>query len=328
MDQGQESFGDALRRRRRSAKLTQLELARKSGVSVRAIRYLESGQVRRPGATLRYRLNAVLSQGAGTDPSGLFLGILGPVLIRHAGAEIPLNAAKPRLLLTLLALRPNEVVGRDEIVDALWQPGEAPSTCANLVHTYVARLRKVLPPRRGDDGNGHTPRIERSRGGYVLHVTVEESDVLNFTTLFERADTLDDAHLRAETLLAALRCWRGRLGGDLSDQAHLLPDGARATQTRIDCAIAFADLAIPLGRHGEAVCELQRLVADEPWHEALHARLMLALAGSGRRAAALEVFQDIRTRLRTDLGLEPGAELPAAQLAILQDNFPQPPPVS
>src|SRR5262249_54502948 len=60
----------------------------------------------------------------------------------------------------------------------------------------------------------------------------------------------------------------------------------------------------------------------EPLHEALHARLMVALAGSGRQADALELFVDLRARLSAELGIEPGPELRRAQLHVLRQQIP------
>ncbi|QER90043.1 hypothetical protein F3L20_16035 [Streptomyces tendae] len=53
----------------------------------------------------------------------------------------------------------------------------------------------------------------------------------------------------------------------------------------------------------------RRAAHEEPLHESLQARMMLALAGSGRRAAALQLFAELRVRLRRELGVEPSQEV-------------------
>ncbi|MFC7613408.1 helix-turn-helix transcriptional regulator [Actinokineospora soli] len=45
------SFGEVLRAHRLRARLTQQELADRSGISVRALRYIERGSVGHPGRT-------------------------------------------------------------------------------------------------------------------------------------------------------------------------------------------------------------------------------------------------------------------------------------
>jgi tetratricopeptide (TPR) repeat protein len=73
---------------------------------------------------------------------------------------------------------------------------------------------------------------------------------------------------------------------------------------------------------------LRELTAEEPLNESAHARLMLALAASGRQAAALDVYSEVRRRLAGELGIEPGPELRAAHRQVLRQDFgvPEPPP--
>jgi hypothetical protein len=64
--------------------------------------------------------------------------------------------------------------------------------------------------------------------------------------------------------------------------------------------------------------------------EPLAARLMRALHATGRRGAALEVYEQTRRRLVDQLGVEPAAELSALHLEILRDELPAepvPPPL-
>ena len=67
---------------------------------------------------------------------------------------------------------------------------------------------------------------------------------------------------------------------------------SRAFEIRVD-----ADLA--LGRHGELVGELRRLVEETPYRERLVAQLMVALYRSGRHVEALEVYERTRRDLET-----------------------------
>src|SRR5437763_809906 len=77
---------------------------------------------------------------------------------------------------------------------------------------------------------------------------------------------------------------------------------------------------LELGRHAEVVPQLERLVVDHPLRERMGAQLMLALYRSGRQADALQAFQEARTRLVDELGLDPGPELQRLEQQILNHD--------
>ena len=85
-----------------------------------------------------------------------------------------------------------------------------------------------------------------------------------------------------------------------------------------------ADLA--LGRHRELVPELGRLVAEEPLRERRRAQLMLALYRSGQQADALRVYREAQAYLARELGLQPGRELRALELAVMNHDSSLAPP--
>jgi DNA-binding SARP family transcriptional activator/TPR repeat protein len=217
----------------------------------------------------------------------LHVGVLGPLMVLDGDREVRVAATKQRRLLGLLALHANEVVGRDQITSLLW-PDKAPRSCADLVTGYVSRLRRV------------GLRIDLVGEGYQL---TARTDLQSFESLVRRGE-----------LARALDCWRGPVMAELLDH----PIAVAITQRRLDIAIELADQAIRSGHNGLAVRHLQPLAASEPLHESLHARLMLALAGDGRQAAALDLFTAIRRRLVDELGVEPSAELRAAHQRVLR----------
>jgi predicted ATPase len=65
---------------------------------------------------------------------------------------------------------------------------------------------------------------------------------------------------------------------------------------------------------------MRRLVADEPARESAWTRLVLTLYAAGRQADALDAYHRVRTYLDEELGIEPGPELQAAHLAVLQQT--------
>lgn len=236
----------------------------------------------------------------------LHIGVLGRFEVRRADRIIEVGPLKQRCLLALLALRPNEVVSREEIVDVLWGQNP-PASCHNLVHTYVSRLRKML---------GAGP-VSSERGGYLLTVATDQLDLLRFDRLFDRREP--------DALEEALRLWRGPVLADLPDGLRQHPVAVAAGSRRLAAALAYGDAAVRLGQPEPAVELLRAVGHTEPLHEGLHARIMLAMAASGQQAAALRLFTTLRTRLVDDLGIEPGTELSAAHLRVLRQDVPRPP---
>ena len=91
--------------------------------------------------------------------------------------------------------------------------------------------------------------------------------------------------------------------------------------------MAYADVALAGGRADDALLALRAVAPDEPLHEGLQARLMLALAGSGEQAAALQTFLAVKARLDDELGIGPGPELASAYLRVLR-HAPVPGPTT
>jgi DNA-binding SARP family transcriptional activator/DNA-binding XRE family transcriptional regulator len=304
-----------LRACRVRAGLTQREVASLAGVSVRTLRDLEHGQVRLPRPDTLRRLAKVVGLGddvlsAGEAALGGVIGVLGPLRVERAGSPAEVGTGKRRRLLALLALHPNRVVGHADIVEALWRQSP-PVSHRKLVSGYIAELRPIL----GEFG----PEVATVAGGYRLSVTAEQLDLLRFEELARRAeaDRLTAPRSALERYGQALGCWRGPVlsGEDAALRAY--PVAAGLTRRRIAVLLAYADLAIELGEHASAETELRQVIDDEPLHEGLHARLMLALAGAGQQSAALRMYTEIRTRLADELGVDPSQELRAAHERVL-----------
>jgi DNA-binding SARP family transcriptional activator/DNA-binding XRE family transcriptional regulator/Tfp pilus assembly protein PilF len=310
-----EGVGRVLREHRRRAGLTQQQVAQRAGLSLRALRDIEQGRVRRPRSVTVQRLAAVVGAADAGPP---WVGVLGPLQVRRGAAEVAVTSPMQRRLLGLLALHAGRTVPTTEVVDALWGD-QPPKNCLKLVHGHVARLRRVLPVLR--QGNGYRLDLDTdlSRFDQLVSEARASSDLR--TLAGSPSDRLHGMGLWAE----ALDCWRGPVLADV-DGLGDRPAAVAAGQRRIDAALAYADLAVESGQYGAAVERLRGLAHDHPLHEAVHARFMLALAGAGQQAAALSAYAGIRDRLGYELGVEPGAELRAAHLRVLRQEVPQPAP--
>ena len=318
-----------LRESRVRAGLTQHELAERARVSVRTVRALENGAVARPQAASLRRLAAVLGvdlaallpgspADAGPVDTLLRIDVLGTLVVRRGVATITMASPMLRKLLCLLAIQPGCEVGFEEIIDTLWE-GQPPRTCRQLVHTYVAGLRRLL-----DDGTRDSV-LPRTAQGYRLVLEAGQSDAAEFGELVARAGRAgaDGAALSAWQLYAeAVNCWRGPLLAGAGAWVQVHPAAIALTGRRTAAVLAWAELGLSLGKYSPLVPALRALAVEEPLHEGVAARLMLALAGAGQQAEALAAYTDLRDRLSGELGVDPGPEITSAHLRVLRGQLP------
>ena len=238
--------------------------------------------------------------------------ILGPLEVWDGGREIRLGGRRPRALLAVLLLHPNEVVSADRLIDEIWG-SDSPERAATALRVNVSRLRKALP---------HDVLTTRSPG-YVLHVEPDALDLHRFERLVDEGrDLLAGGRAReaSERLRDALSLWRGPPLADFAYESFAQPAIARLEEIRLAAVELRMDADLVLGRHDELVGELEALVAEQPLRERLRGSLMTALYRSGRQAEALEAYQDARRALVDGLGIEPSPALQELERTILRQD--------
>ena len=318
-----------VRQHRQRVGLSQRALADMAGMSVRTLRDLELGRVSRPRRDTVTRLadslglnehdrTVLLGPAAGGPPAPARVEILGPVRVRVGGAAVPIGSTQQRSLLALLALGNGRPVGLDEIVDALWGV-RPPKSHRTIVQIYIGTLRRILEPQR--DGLSQPGALARVAGGYQLQLPTGRLDVADFWAEAAAARRLvaQGEHAAAAGRFGlALGLWRGPIAADTSIRHH--PDVSELGAERVRTALDWSDSALACRNFQGITRTLRVLVREDPMHEALHARLMLVLAAGGEQSAALATFDDIRGRLAEELGVQPGPELRAAQLRVLNQK--------
>ena len=238
--------------------------------------------------------------------------ILGPLEVWDEGGEVSVDGRKPRALLAVLLLHPNEVVPADRLIDELWGE-DPPPTAWKTVQVYVSRLRKALQP---DVLTTRSP-------GYVIRVEPDDLDLHRFERLVDEARGLRARGLPAdasERLREALSLWRGPALADFTYETFAQTAIARLEEIRLAAVELRIDAELELGRHDELVGELEALVAEQPLRERLWRYLMTALYRSGRQAEALDAYREARRALVDELGIEPSTALQELEGAILRQD--------
>lgn len=248
--------------------------------------------------------------------SALTFGVLGPLAVWDDGASVALGGTKQRILLASLLLSGERPVTSGRLVDALWGDRPPRSAAANL-HTYVSKLRAVLPP--GSDGD----RIRRAAGGYALAVGDGELDLRACERLMREAararaaGDLDGAAARLERVDGL---WRGEPLDGLPEAPDWQPELARIRELRLTAFENLCGVRHELGRAAENLPGVRALLVRHPLREPLWWQLIAALAATGQTAEALAAYADLRERLADELGADPGPALQALHEAILHGD--------
>ncbi|WP_424890360.1 BTAD domain-containing putative transcriptional regulator [Streptomyces sp. XH2] len=243
-----------------------------------------------------------------TAGASLHIRLLGPVRAWRNGMEVALGPPKQRAVLALLASRAGDVVGVENIVDAVWG-GVAPQTAANGVHTYVAGLRRALEPGRGRRAAGAV--LTSESGGYCLRLDPADVDAKLFVQcLGEARKSRGEVNTEVKLRLyeKALSFWQGEALHGVPGPFALM-ERARLRDLRLTALEEWALDMLSVGRHADLVPDLTGAVTEEPLREKLRWLLIVALYRGGRQAHALRVYEETRELLRRDLGIEPGADL-------------------
>jgi DNA-binding SARP family transcriptional activator len=242
--------------------------------------------------------------------------LLGPFDVLVDGRSAELGGAKQRALLAILAIRANEIVPSERLIEELWL-GHAPESAVNTLQGYVSRLRKALVP---DGSNSAEPIIVFRPPGYVLTLAPEHIDSRRFERLVGEAEAraaTGDAKGAAASLREALDLWRGAALADFTYEEFAQAEIARLGELRLKAIEERIDADLACGHHSALVPELEALVAEHPLRERLRAQQMLALYRSGRQGEALAVYRETRKTLGDELGIEPTLSLQELERAIL-----------
>jgi len=209
----------------------------------------------------------------------LQLTLLGGVRAARDGAPIEL-APRLQAIVVLLALGQ----GRERIADLLW-PELAPGAARNNLHVNLNKLRRAVEPWGVATHVGEAALLHATSDVEAVEQALREGDAGRVAALF---------------------------AGELAPGLDLEP--VREARERLHRAVvaclANAAAALP---PAEAEPLLARVLELEPLHEPAMERLLRLLAGSGRRARAIELYEGFRERLGNEVGARP---LPATRAAV------------
>jgi DNA-binding SARP family transcriptional activator len=226
--------------------------------------------------------------------------VLGVVEADGADHQVVLGHTRQRCLLAVLLVEANRVVSVDQLMARVWGD-HPPQRGRGVLYSYLSRLRKIFADQPD-------VVIERRSGGYRLTVDQASVDLHRFRGLIDQARRADEDARALMLFDQAFRLWRGTPFTDL-DTPWLASVRATLETERHAAQLDRTDVALRSGQHAQLLVDLSAQAAQHPFDERIAGQLMLALAGSGRQAEALTIYQHTRRALVDELGLEPGLEL-------------------
>ena len=245
----------------------------------------------------------------------LKLYILGPFQATLNGRPIRgFSYDKVRLLFAYLAIEANVPHYRETLASLLWPDDSAQAARASL-RKALSVLRQVV----GDDDSGNQVFIV-DRDTIQLNPTSNIwLDVAEFKDHLETCETHphqsnDECDFCVEEFEAAVDLYRGVfLEGLLVSDSIELEEWILAhreffrvkVMTALHCLTNFY---LKKGNYAKAESFALRQVEMEPYREEARRALMLALARSGQRSAALAHYEMCKRILADELGVEPSHE--------------------
>ena len=250
---------------------------------------------------------------------GLEFRLLGPFEVAARGRVAEIGSPKQRALLAMLVVHLNRVVSVEAVAEELWH-GEPPTSLTKTIQSLVYRLRRALTAA-GAEAAGVSLRAGGT--GYALEADRLQVDAVRFGHLLARGRELAGAgaaDAAARALRDALALWRGPVLVDLLDCDFARAEATRLDEARLVVTEELAEAEMARDRPGEVVALLEPHVAAHPLRERAWGQLMVALYRTGRQAEALRAYQQLRTHLGEELGLEPTPALRALEAQILAQS--------
>jgi predicted ATPase/DNA-binding SARP family transcriptional activator len=258
-----------------------------------------------------------LANAATPAGSCLVIRLLGGFGVTRAGTAVagPWRGEKARALVKLLALAPDHVLHRDQILDHLW-PELEPAAAANNLYFTLHVARRALAGAAGDVA---APDLVLRDG--LLRLAPPgglTTDVAAFEAAALSARDSDDPP-RCE---AALALYTGELLPEDRYAEWTIGRREALRETYLGLLSRLADLRARRGEWGAVIAALERIISEDAVRETAHAGLMRALAATGQRGRALRQYADLRAIMRSELDAEPDASTQALYAAILAGRLP------
>lgn len=224
--------------------------------------------------------------------------------------ESLLPGRQGRAVCAFLLLNRERETSRDELTEVVW-PGGAPAAAGGALRALLCRVRAVLGDCLAGGPGGVRMTLPPEARIDLDQATGDIASARAAIGVRDWPAGLEAARRAAVTLAHPLV---PDLYGDWIDRRRAENDELRleALEQHAHCAIEHGGSELAAG-----VLAARALTRDAPYREAAYGHLIRGLARQGNRAEALLAYDDLRTRLRDELGVAPTPELQALHAELL-----------
>ena len=197
---------------------------------------------------------------------------------------------------------------RESLAGLLWTEMPEDHARANL-RKILSVLREIASPNL--ESNRQAVAFNRD-SNYWLDTEVFESKLQSLTESVLEPGNLTDRDVKL--LDEAVQLYKGDFleGFYVRDapafEEWVLPERERLRQKMQQALYRLAAYYTARGLYARGIDYTSRLLVLEPWHEEVHQQMMLLLALSGQRSAALTQYETCRRLLADELGARPNAD--------------------
>jgi len=250
---------------------------------------------------VRRIVDAVPCRYLGTTLEPLRIQLCGRVVVRDGDRRVEdeLPGRQGRLLFVYLVLERRRPVPRHELVAAVW-PAGPPAAADAALSALLSKLRRVLGPERIGGGRGSVSLtlpgdawVDVEAAGDALHRAESAVAREDWKTAWGPARVVQ--HVTARPFLP-------------EEDAQWIDERRRLlAEWHLRSLELVAEACLGIGGSELATAEraARSLVERAPYRESGHRALMRALVRRGNAAEALRVYDDLRVRLREELGVGP-----------------------
>jgi DNA-binding SARP family transcriptional activator len=237
---------------------------------------------------MQVHVESVFQSGERQAPQPVLICLLGSFQVICNGRPVMLRGGgKAEALLCGLAVRGQQGLTRDRLIDSLWPDADA-ALAGQSLNTLVYSLHRLL----GAELGGAAP-VLYSGGWYRLNLDAGVAvDLMLFEGLASRGDRLlhsGDTDAAVDAYQAAVDLYRGDLCAGTDVQSLVERERVRARYLNV--LAQLADDQFGLGNYLACLDNVQRLLAVDGCREDAHRMAMRCYVRRGERAQALRQYR-------------------------------------